>query len=74
LGNENEENLDIPQCNEHNDDLDEMINDVAENFNDIPEIFEIFCSESNIPLFPGCTKFMKMSAVFKLYNLKAKNG
>ena len=50
-------NLDIPPCNEHNDDLDEMINDVAQNFNDIPEIFEIFCNESNVPLFPGCMKF-----------------
>jgi hypothetical protein len=73
LGHENEENVDISQLNENNDDLDEMINDVAQNFNDIPEIFENFCNESNVPLYPGCMKFTKMSAVFKLYNLKAKN-
>jgi hypothetical protein len=72
LGHENEENVDISQLNENNDDLDEMINDVAQNFNDIPEIFEFFYNESNVPLFPGCMKFTKMSAVFKLYNLKAK--
>jgi hypothetical protein len=29
--------------------------------------------EKDIPLFFGCTKFLKMTATFKLYNLKAKN-
>jgi hypothetical protein len=50
------------------------MNDIAANFVDIPEIFKILGNDSNVPLFPGCTKFMKISVVFKLYNLKAKNG
>jgi hypothetical protein len=51
-----------------------MMHNVEAEFIDIFEIFENLCNESNIPLFHGCTKFMKLSAVFKLFNLKAKNG
>jgi hypothetical protein len=53
--------------------LDEMMHDVEAEFIDIPKIFEKLCNESNIPLFPSCTKFMKLSGIFKLFNLKAKN-
>jgi hypothetical protein len=53
--------------------LDDMMNDVTEDFIDIPEIFKILGNESNIPLFPNCTKFMKIIKKFKLYNLKGKN-
>lgn len=73
MDGENRENLDSTQCIEHNE-LDEMMHDVEAEFIDIPEIFENLCNESNIPLFPGCRKFTKISAVFKLFNLKAKNG
>jgi hypothetical protein len=55
---------------EHNDNLDEMMNDVAADFPDIPEVFENLCNNSNIPLYPDCTKFIKISIIFKLYNLK----
>jgi hypothetical protein len=50
------------------------MNDIGADFVDIPEIFKNLDSVSNVPLYPGCTKFMKISAVFKLYNLKAKDG
>jgi hypothetical protein len=53
--------------------LDDMMNEVTENFVDIPEIFKILGDESNIPLFSGCTKFTKITVIFKLYNLKTKN-
>jgi hypothetical protein len=53
--------------------LDDMMNDVTEDFIDIPEIFKILGNESNIPLFPNYTKFMKIIENFKLYNLKSKN-
>jgi hypothetical protein len=53
--------------------LDEIMNDIAANFVDIPEIFKNLGNDSNVPLFLGYTKFTKISAVFKLYNLKAKN-
>jgi Transposase family tnp2/Transposase-associated domain len=66
----NTENID----NVESEQLDEIMNDIAADFVDIPEIFKNLGNDSNVPLFPGCTKFTKISAVFKLYNLKAKNG
>jgi hypothetical protein len=50
------------------------MNDIGADFVDIPEIFKNLGNDSNVPLFLGCTKFMKIYVVFKLYNLKAKNG
>ena len=51
-----------------------MMNDVVGHLVDIPGVFDDLCNNSKIPLFPGCTRFTKLTAVFKLYNLKAKNG
>jgi uncharacterized UPF0160 family protein len=68
MGNiENIDNIESQQ-------LDEIMNDIAADFVNIPEIFKNLGNDSNVSLFSGCTKFMKISAVFKLYNLKAKNG
>jgi hypothetical protein len=72
------ENLDpatsvLDDSDSENVNLDEIMNEVTEDFVDILEIFKILGDESNIPLFPGCTKFTKITAIFKLYNLKAKN-
>jgi hypothetical protein len=47
---------------------------VTDNFVDIPEIFKILGNDSNIPLFFGYMKFMKIITIFKLYNLKFKNS
>jgi hypothetical protein len=60
--------------NVENHQLDEILNDIATNFLDIPKFFENLGNDSNLPLFSGCTKFMKIYVIFKLYNLKAKNG
>jgi hypothetical protein len=49
------------------------MNNIAANFVDIPGTLKKLGNDSNIPLFPYCTKFMKIFAIFKLYNLKAKN-
>jgi hypothetical protein len=56
-----------------NDNLDEMMYDVEPEFADIPEMFENLGKEMSISLYPG-TKLTKTITVFKLYNLKAKNG
>nr|GMC91220.1 uncharacterized protein LOC109168127 [Ipomoea batatas] len=40
----------------------------------MPHVFESLFVDSEKPLFPGCAKFTKLSAVLKLYSLKAKNG
>jgi hypothetical protein len=51
-----------------------MMTDVEPNLADTPGLFETLIMKKNIPLFFGCTFFSKMTATFKLYNLKAKNG
>jgi Transposase-associated domain len=67
----NVQNFDDPCIN---DKLDEMMTDVEPNIADTPGLFETLIMEKNIPLFLSCIKFSKMTATFKLYNLKAKNG
>jgi hypothetical protein len=49
--------------------LDEMIQDVPSEFVKILEIFENV-NESNVPLFPGCTKFTKITAIFINFSYK----
>jgi hypothetical protein len=67
LENENIDNVESQQ-------LDEIMNDIGADFVDIAKKFINLGNDSNMPLFPGCTKFMKISSIFKLYNLKVKNG
>jgi hypothetical protein len=50
------------------------MNDIGVDFVDIPEILKNLGNDSNVSLFPGYKKFMKISVVFKFYNMKAKNG
>ena len=80
-GNENVENFeifdDVPDnenFENNNIELDELMHDVEGEFVDYPNIFENMSADSKKPLFPNCTKYTKLSAVFKLFNLKAKNG
>jgi len=50
-----------------------MMHDVEPEFANIPKIFETLGKEMSISLYPD-TKLIKTTSVFKLYNLKAKNG
>jgi hypothetical protein len=43
---------------EYNDKLDEMMNDIATDFLDIPKVFENLCNNYSIPLYHDCTKFI----------------
>ena len=56
------------------DRFDEMVNAVEEDLHDCPEMFEKLKSDSEEPLYKGCTKFTKLSVTLKLYKLKAGNG
>ncbi|XP_031120919.1 uncharacterized protein LOC116024158 [Ipomoea triloba] len=69
--NDDEDNDDD---DEDNDRIDEMMRDVQEDFSEMPPELKSFFENAEKPLFPGSTKFTKLSAVLKLYNLKAKNG
>ena len=72
---ENLENVDSTDCTEY-DVVDEMMQDIPDDFVDIPGISEInnLSKDANVELFPGCTKYSKLTAVFKLFSLKAKNN
>lgn len=56
------------------DQLEEMTNAVEDDLNDNPEKFEKLISDAETPLYEGCTKFTKLLAVIKLYNLKTCHG
>ena len=55
--------------------LEDMLHDVEDEICDknLKKI-QYLSNESKKPLYPGCTKFTKLSVVLKLLNLKADNG
>ncbi|XP_057249977.1 uncharacterized protein LOC104893596 [Beta vulgaris subsp. vulgaris] len=56
------------------DRLEDMIHVVEENFDGNPAMFETLLSDSEKPLYNGCTKYTRLSSVLKLYNLKVGGG
>ncbi|XP_071694952.1 uncharacterized protein [Rutidosis leptorrhynchoides] len=58
-----------------NDNFEAMFEDIEDNVDEkYHEKFEQLKVDSEKPLYNGCTKFSKLSAVIKLLNLKANNG
>ncbi|KAL9676586.1 hypothetical protein QQ045_004802 [Rhodiola kirilowii] len=51
-----------------------MINNVAGEFDSRPQVVESLRNDSELPLYEGCSKYTRLSATLKLFNLKAKNG
>ncbi len=51
-----------------------MENAVEEDLRDCPQMFEKLVSDAEKLLYEGCTKFTRLSAMLKLYNLKSGNG
>ncbi|XP_023756442.3 uncharacterized protein LOC111904991 [Lactuca sativa] len=63
--------LDSESC----DGLDDMLHDLEDNVAEKDhQKFQQLFEDSEKPLYVGCTKFTKLSAVLKLLNLKANNG
>ncbi|KAL5578036.1 hypothetical protein UlMin_019735 [Ulmus minor] len=61
--------------NENDDDVVGMVNDIEEDFVDHHEKFERLLGDAEKPLYFGYTNnFTKLSAIVRLYNLKAGNG
>jgi hypothetical protein len=55
----------------------DMTHAAFDNFDDdpiLPNNFASLLEDAEKPLYPGCAKFTKLSALVKLYNLKAKYG
>ena len=58
--------------NVENVEVDEMMNELEQDFVDILGIFEGLGKEKDVALYPGCTSYTKMKAVFKLFNLNPR--
>ena len=52
----------------------EMVKVAHDDFQADPEIFTKLLNDAEKPLYLGCRKFTKLSALVKLYNLKARYG
>ncbi|CAM8938710.1 unnamed protein product [Rhodiola kirilowii] len=66
----------LPEDNDdwEEDNLIDMINNVAGEFDSRPQVVESLRNDSELPLYEGCSKYTRLSATLKLFNLKAKNG
>ncbi len=72
---EMERNFDENVEHEFTENFEEMLRDVEDEISvKNYDKFQNLSNESKKPLYPGCTKFTKLSAVLKLLNLKADNG
>ncbi|CAJ2661904.1 unnamed protein product [Trifolium pratense] len=71
-------NCSVSQCEnisvDMNDRLEDMMRDIREDSFKTAHVHDTLCSDKDTPLYPGCTNFTRLSAVLKLFNLKAKNG
>ena len=52
----------------------EMVKASHDDFHADEEIFNKLIQDTEKPLYPSCRKFTKLSALVKLYNLKARYG
>ena len=52
----------------------DMVRAVNEDFKENPKSFQDMLEDANKPLYRGCKKYTKMSAIVKLFNIKAKSG
>jgi len=59
---------------EMEDQLEEMIHDISDDVFKHAHVYENLCNDAKTPLYPGCTKFTRLSTILKLFNVKAKNG
>ncbi|XP_052730448.1 uncharacterized protein LOC128195809 [Vigna angularis] len=59
---------------EMGDRLEDMICDVGHDSFQRAHMYDSLCSDAEKPLYPECTKYTRLSAVLKLFNVKARNG
>ncbi|XP_010693722.1 uncharacterized protein LOC104906639 [Beta vulgaris subsp. vulgaris] len=60
--------------NYERDHIKEMMDEVDDPSSKQTRIFECMIEASQKPLYPGCTKYTKLSAVITLFNIKTKSG
>ncbi|PNY02971.1 hypothetical protein L195_g026293 [Trifolium pratense] len=57
-----------------NDQLDDMIRDIGPESFQRAQMYDNLRKDKEDTLYPGCTNFTRLSAVLRLFNLKARNG
>ncbi|WJX12650.1 hypothetical protein P8452_03121 [Trifolium repens] len=57
-----------------NDRLDDMIRDIGPESFQRAHMYDTLRKDREETLYPGCTNFTRLSAVLRLFNLKARNG
>ena len=73
FSNVSEQHYDKCKYNDVADTID-MVNDAQVNCINDPQVFGRLLEDAKKPLYPGCVKYTKLSALVKLYNLKARYG
>ncbi|XP_058784039.1 uncharacterized protein LOC131658801 [Vicia villosa] len=59
---------------EMDDRLEDMMRDIGQDSFKREHAYDSLCNDKDKPLYPGCTNFTRLSAVLKLFNLKAISG
>ena len=54
--------------------LGDMVHDIKENFMDRLKILNSLKNDAETPFYVGCSKFIRLSTMLRLYNLKTKNN
>ncbi|CAM8937750.1 unnamed protein product [Rhodiola kirilowii] len=68
------ESLPVDNDDWEEDNIIDMVNNVADDFVARPQVLESLRNDSELPLYEGCSKYTRLSATLKIFNLKAKNG
>jgi len=51
-----------------------MVEYAQDQYSNVGKVFDIMLEDAKKPLYPGCKKFTKLSALVRLYNLKVRFG
>ncbi len=70
-GNGNDGNVENEGNEEDEDRIDDNVDDLRAHFGEKPEDYENVAKAAQTPLFPGCSKYSKLSAILTLFNIKA---
>ena len=54
--------------------MDDMIRDIGGESVHQAHVFDSLKDDSRTELYPGCSSFSRLSAVLRLFNMKARNG
>ncbi|CAM8886855.1 unnamed protein product [Rhodiola kirilowii] len=68
------ESLPVDNDDWEEDNIIDMVNNVVDEFVARPQVLESLRNDSELPLYEGCSKYTRLSATLKIFNLKAKNG